>query len=395
MGYVMPCVLTVTWWTILLTYMASLMAVRDLVRRYYGSSIEKKAAVFREQNPSHGLKPAPGDCIGITWLYDFITKTIIPSLFILAVPFSIWRVMSVFDMLDFGRSIIYSPFMDLSKPGEEITLQVSAYMVVVSVIIFFLFRYLSYLFKALYRVYRIDSFTRKSGREVIQANDLNLSLANNVIGILVWAVYIILTVNLLHVPMGALAMISTGLAAGLGLAMKDILNNFIYAIQLMSGRLRIGDWIVCDGMRGQVISIGYQCTQIETTDGAIVAFLNADLIGKNFKNLTLNHNYEFVKIVVGVRYGTDVNQVRELLLEALKPLQRKNSLGLDIVDKKKGMTIEFEEFGESSLNVSVKQFVLVQEKVRYTTAAQEIIYNTLNANDIAIPFPQRDVHIIQ
>ena len=104
---------------------------------------------------------------------------------------------------------------------------------------------------------------------------------------------------MLHIPAGAIETVSAGLAAGLGFAMKDLLENFFYGISLMSGRVRVGDYIECDGIRGKVESITYQSTQIITSDGSVMAFLNSALFNKNFKNLTRNNSYEFVKLPVG------------------------------------------------------------------------------------------------
>jgi len=248
--------------------------------------------------------------------------------------------------------------------------------------------------KSLYREIKIRSIQNKSGRYYIHANEVNLTLANNIISMLTWGFYIILLFVLLKIPTGAISIVAAGLATGIGLAMKDILNNFIYGIQLMSGRLRVGDWMECGGFRGRVQNISYQSTQIETTDGAVISFLNAQLFNLNFKNLTRNNAYEFVKIGVGVAYGTDIEKVREILIEALQPLADRDFYGRSIIDKKKGITVSFEDFGDSSVNISVKQRVLVQEKFKYIAEAKEMIYKTLNANGITIPFPQRDIHVI-
>ena len=102
------------------------------------------------------------------------------------------------------------------------------------------------------------------------------------IGILVWGTYAIVTVSLLQIPTKSLSVITAGLAAGLGFAMKDILNNFFYGVQLMSGRLRVGDYIECDGVRGKVDSINYQMTQIAAEDGSVMAFTNSTLSNNDF-----------------------------------------------------------------------------------------------------------------
>ncbi|MBQ2149885.1 MAG: mechanosensitive ion channel family protein, partial [Bacteroidales bacterium] len=180
---------------------------------------------------------------------------------------------------------------------------------------------------------------------------------------------------------------------GLGLAMNDILNNFIYGIQLMSGRLRVGDYIECDGIRGKVTSISYQTTQIQTIEDTLIAFTNTTLFNKNFKNLTRGSAYEYVKILVGVKYGTDVEKVRTLLMEASQQLMIRDKYNRPVVDPKRGISVAFDEFGDSSVNIALKQYVLVEERYTYLARAKELVYNTLNENGIEIPFPQRDVWI--
>ena len=176
--------------------------------------------------------------------------------------------------------------------------------------------------------------------------------------------------------------------------MQSILENFIYGISLMSGRIHVGDYIECDGIAGRVESITYQSTQITTNDGSVIAFLNSALFSKNFKNMTRNHRYELIKVPVGVAYGTDVEQVRQLLVEALQPLcHEENAAGQPLTDTNIPVSVAFSDFGESSVDLKVCIWMLVEEKLAVTARVKEIIYNTLNKNGIEIPFPQRDVHL--
>ena len=185
-----------------------------------------------------------------------------------------------------------------------------------------------------------------------------------------------------------------GLSAGIGLAMKDIINNFIYGIQLMSGRLRVGDWIECDGIRGRVSDINYQSTLVETINGTQVAFLNSTLFSSSFNNLTRGDSYEFLKVVVGVAFGTPVERVREVLERELQQLRTKDKFGREVVEPKYGIVVRFSEFGDSAVEIAVKQYVLVPERIAFIDREKELIYKALNDNGITIPFPQRDIHII-
>jgi len=177
--------------------------------------------------------------------------------------------------------------------------------------------------------------------------------------------------------------------------LKDVINNFIYGIQLMSGRLHVGDWIDVNDVRGEVKEISYQSTQVETIEGASVSFLNADLFSRNFRNLTKSDKYEMVKIFVGIGYGSNVEEVRMIILEALSKQHEKDSYGCDIVDKSRNIVVDFENFGASSVDISISQFILVSQTEDYVPKVKELIYNALNEHNIELPFPQTDVHIIQ
>ena len=175
--------------------------------------------------------------------------------------------------------------------------------------------------------------------------------------------------------------------------MKDILNNFFYGVQLMSGRVRVGDTVECDGIRGTVVGLSYQSTQIEAVDGSIIFFTNSDMFGKNFKNLTRNNSYQLVTFTVGVKYGTDVEKARQIIVEALKPLMVKDKYGRDVVNLRKGVTVRVSNFGDSSVDLLILLYTTVDTYGSFPAAAREAIYNAFNENGIEIPFPQQDVYI--
>ena len=386
-GYVLLGVQLLIWWIFQLTILQTITAVYDLLSLYYDRHIEDTKKHYIVEHPNLP-NTTDEDLIAVTWPHSFVKHALLPIAIVLSLPFSLYMASSVFDLNGVFNESYNHPFLHVEG---YISLSLSKLVMVVT--LFFLFRYLVYAGKAAYRVLKIKSLLKGSEDRLFHENQANFTLAENIIGITLWGTYIIAIFVLLQIPTAAVKVIAAGLATGLGFAMRDILNNFFYGVQLMSGRVRVGDFIECDGIRGKVDSISYQSTQIIASDGSVMAFPNASLFNKNFKNFTKNHSYELFSFDVGVKYGVDVDKVRAIIQKALVPLKKKDVYGRDIVDPKYGIQVRFKDFGDNSVNLSVVQYITVEEHFTYPARAKELIYNALNANGIEIPFPQRDLYI--
>ena len=90
-----------------------------------------------------------------------------------------------------------------------------------------------------------------------------------------------------------------------------------------------------------------------------------------------------------------MQRVRDVIVEAMHVMRTKDTYGREIVEPNKGIYVVLGEFGDSGVEVLVKQYVLAAERIGYTDRAKEVIYKALNDNGITIPFPQRDVHMIK
>ncbi len=386
LGYCLLGLQVYIWWIFQLTVLQLIVACDDLLRKYRHKRVDILVRAYRLKHQNDVGKDK-GSFILVTWLYDLVEMVFIPVLYLLSIPFCLYMASEVFDLTEICMDMFFYPFFNY----EYLHLSVSK--MVLAAGLFYVFKYVCYVARALYRIYKLRKAIRQTGASLIRENELNLTLANNVIGILAWGTYFIVTISLLNIPTKSLSVITAGLAAGLGFAMKDILNNFFYGVQLMSGRLRVGDYIECDGVRGKVDSITYQSTQIEATDGSIMAFPNSSLFAKNFKNLTRNNSYEFLGLPVGVAYGTDVEHARKVIVKALAPLCKPDAFGRQVVEEKYGVQVVLNAFGDSSVDLVVKQYVLVEQRTGYIAAANERIYNALNKAGIEIPFPQSDINI--
>ena len=392
-GMVMGALLFLIWWMFQLALLEAVIAVAELLDRYNDRTIKQRKVSYRSKHPNLPLSTAKGSFIEVTWLYDLCKMTVVPLLGIWSFPASVFLACNVFNFTAVAEDIFFQPFFQ-SQTDDGSGFTVSLFSILLIIVLFFLFRYIVYASKAFYRVWRTRSALRKLGENVaFKETDINFNLANNIITLLVWGLYVILIFLMLKIPASGLALISTGLATGIGFAMKDVLNNFFYGIQLMSGRVRVGDVVECDGIRGTVVGLSYQSTQIEAIDGSVIIFTNTALFNKNFKNLTRNNSYQLVTFTVGVAYGTDVEKARQVILEALEPLMIKDKYGREVVDKKRGVTVRLQDFGDSSVDLLVIMNVVVDSYAVFLGKAREAIYNAFSSNGIEIPFPQRDVYI--
>ncbi|MCD7721347.1 MAG: mechanosensitive ion channel [Prevotellaceae bacterium] len=393
-GYTLLALQVMIWWTFQLAAIMTVTCVYDLMNMY-----ERRFIVFRirpdlkeafakgksieKQVQSLALEMRQGRHFGKTWLYDFVNRALVPVCAVGSVPLSVWLAGGVFEMRDMFLRIFMMDFIN-----QEGLIQVSVGKLTLVVALWFIFRYVNY---AAHNIYR--NLKRK---RLKPGEPLTTTMSNNVISILCWGLYLIDAMVTLNVPRSGISIVGAGLATGLGFAMQSILENFFYGVSLMTGRLRVGDYIECDGVSGRVDSITYQSTQILTADGCVIAFLNSALFSKNFKNRTRNHQYELTKIPFGVAYGTDVELVRKLVVDALTPMcQEKNKNGRLLAQAGVPPSVAFSEFGDSSVDLVACVWMLVEDKIGFTARVKETIYETLRKNDIEIPFPQRDVHLRQ
>ena len=389
-GYIFLALIILVWWYFLLTAILAIVTIWHLLLWYKKSRLDKRVEEYKAKITYLSGTSKDSLVFSVTWFYDLIRDVLVPLLVLVSFPMCIRWALNIFEFNDLYRQIFMEPYVQHGENGFTVSL----YALLFLAGLFYVFRYLNKAIHTIWQQIQYNRFLRKYNRKTIRKNEINLSLGNSLITVSVWFVYIYIFIVTLNIPTSSLGLIAGGLSAGIGIALKDIINNFVYGIQLMGGRLRVGDWIECDGVRGAVTDINYQSTQIETYDGVTVSFLNAALFAKSFTNLTKSDSYECLKLHVSVAYGTDLQRARDVLVEAMQVMRTKDAYGREIVEPKRGIYVVFGAFGDSGVDIIVKQYVLAAERVAYADRAPEIMYNALNANGITIPFPQRDIHVI-
>lgn len=353
-GYTLLAVEILIWWVMQLTCILTITFMQGWLKTF-------------SKNKKMDEKP-----ITQTWIFNFIYKVIMPVLGVLSVMISIYWAADVFNLSDTTWKIFSNYYIN------EDGFRASIITIALAAILYFLFAYLNKTIMALLYIHFENTDHKTAATRFV--------MAKNVIQVVVWGIWLLIVLGLFKVNNTWLVVVSGGLSTGIGFAMKDIIENIYYGISLMTGRIKVGDLIECDGIRGSVSSINYTSTMVNTTDGSVIAFQNSQLFTKNYKNLTRNHGYELDVIVIGVAYGSNTAQVKALLTETVSKL--------DCRDKKKDVNVVFSNFGADSIDFKVLVWVPVLTRTYADGEIKEAIYNCLNENNIEIPFPQRDIHII-
>ena len=181
------------------------------------------------------------------------------------------------------------------------------------------------------------------------------------------------------------------LGIAIGFAAKDTLANFFSGIFILADApYKIGDFIVLDsGERGRVTDIGIRSTRMLTRDDIEIIMPNAAIANAKIINETGGpYDKERVRVTVGVAYGSDIDQVRDVLM--------------DVAAKSKYLLhepaprVRFRSFDDSALTFQLMGWI--EEPVLRGRALDELnanVYKAFQTEGIQIPFPQTDVHIHQ
>ncbi|MGI9531524.1 mechanosensitive ion channel domain-containing protein [Lutimonas sp.] len=197
---------------------------------------------------------------------------------------------------------------------------------------------------------------------------------------------IVLALSSLGIDLSKFNLMAGALGLGIGFGLQTVISNFVSGLILVFERpIHVGDTVEVNNLLGTVNRIGVRSSSIITFDGAEVVVPNNNLIANDLINWTLSDSIKRVEILIGTTYGSDPNQILEILMKAA--MSSKYTL------KNPAPQALFSQFGESSLDFKLRFWVHYEVGLQAKSDVSIEVYNQFAKQGIEIPFPQRDLHI--
>jgi len=240
----------------------------------------------------------------------------------------------------------------------------------------------------------LGSLGNKRGQSAIRAQkslDLGVrEILAKLFQIVLFIVVAFLVVNTAGIPTSGLVVVFSALSLGIGLGLQPIAANFVSGLIILLDRsVKVGDFVMLEGdVFGRIKAINMRSTTVTTADGKDIIVPNTDFTENSYENWTHDSPLQRYEVDFGVSYDTD--------LDALVPLIRDAVLDHDDVLAEPDLpSVEFRSFGDSAINMCVEFWCegVDDGPNKFCSDIGFIIWRTLKANNIEIPFPQRVTHV--
>lgn len=198
-----------------------------------------------------------------------------------------------------------------------------------------------------------------------------------------------LAIQALGVSVNMLWAGAAALFVGLGFGLQQIFNDIVSGlILLVEGTVEVNDVVIVDGIVGVVVRIGLRTSEVETIEKVVIIIPNSKLVSNQVVNWSHNNSCTRFQVELRVAYGSDVQLVERVLLEAADAHPQ--------VRKDPPPRVGLRNFGESGLEFSLYYFSeeflgneFVKSDLRFT------IERLFREHGVQIPFPQRDLWLRQ
>lgn len=199
--------------------------------------------------------------------------------------------------------------------------------------------------------------------------------------------YVIILLSMLGVDTTSLVALFSVLTLAISLAVQGVISNLASGIMLVVTKpFEEGDFVDIGGTSGTVEKINITCTKLKTGDNKVVTIPNSSVTSAVITDYSTKDTRR-VDFTFSVAYGSDVEKVKSIILDVLT----KHELTLD----DPAPMVRLTEHGASSLDFVARVWAKNSDYWTVCFDVKEQVLAALEANNISIPFPQMDVHVVQ
>ena len=256
---------------------------------------------------------------------------------------------------------------------------ISVYNLLLVIIVFFAVKWITY---------SIDNYIKRRLQKKGIADEGRTSSITQILKYVVYVIGFFFVVKSLGINIDLILGVFAALGLGIGFALQDVFKDLISGIIILfEGNVAVGDILEVDGLTGSVKKINLRTSLIRTRDGIYMVIPNSRIVNEKVVNWSADNKITRFNVIVGVAYGSDTEKVKNLLLESAKKH--------DAVIKRPSPIVFFDDFGDSALMFDLHFWVVDTWNIESTKSDIRFeIDKVFRENNISIPFPQRDVHMI-
>lgn len=209
--------------------------------------------------------------------------------------------------------------------------------------------------------------------------------------IVLFATIFILLLQVMGINLTALAVFGGALGVGLGFGLQQIASNFVSGLIILLDRsVTVGDYVELeDGKAGTIHELNMRATTLKTYDGKDIVVPNEQFITTSFTNWTHRDKLQRYEIEFSVSYKTDIDKMLDLVKTTVRGHPQ-------VLSEPELADAEINNFGESGIDILVEFWMEgIDDGENHVDADLKLmIWHVLKENNIEIPFPQREVKII-
>lgn len=229
--------------------------------------------------------------------------------------------------------------------------------------------------------------TRRALGRVNKLDETLRGFFSSIVKYLIIIFVILAVLNQFGVQTASLIAVLGAAGLAIGLALQGTLSNVAAGVMLLIFRpFRVGDYIDAGGQAGTVKELGLFMTDLNTPDNVRIVVPNASVWGSAIKNYSFNATRR-VDLVIGIAYEDDINKAMSSINGVISADDRTHSDPAPL--------IAVTELADSSVNLVVRVWCDASNYWPVKFDLTKGIKERLDADGISIPFPQRDVHLIQ